>query len=149
MAYATRYWRGGGDMRRFGWVALALVLLTLAEASDALAEKRIALLIGNQSYARSVGALKNPHKDIALVGDALAKQGFEVLPPVRDARRSEMLGAVRNLVRRLNNAGPNAIGFVYYSGHGASEKDTNVNYLIPVDARAPGVAEFWDESLKL
>jgi hypothetical protein len=136
-------------MRRFEWVALALVLLTLAEASDALAEKRIALLIGNQSYARSVGALKNPHKDIALVGDALAKQGFEVLPPVRDARRSEMLGAVRNLVRRLNNAGPNAIGFVYYSGHGASEKDTNVNYLIPVDARAPGVAEFWDESLKL
>jgi hypothetical protein len=112
-------------------------------------ETRIALLIGNQVYDSSVGALKNPHKDIALVGAALAKQGFEVLPPVRDARRTEILGAVRDLVRRLNKAGPSAVGFIYYSGHGASEKDTNVNYLIPVDAKHPGTAEFWDESLKL
>jgi uncharacterized caspase-like protein len=130
------------------WLLALLGMVSIADAANAQ-EKRIALLIGNQSYAPSVGALKNPHRDIALVGAALAKQGFELLPPVQDARRSEMLGAVRGLVRRLNNAGPNAIGFVYYSGHGASEKDTNVNYLIPVDASAPGVAEFWDDSLKL
>jgi hypothetical protein len=34
-------------MRRFGRVALALVFLMLAGAPVALAEKRIALLIGN------------------------------------------------------------------------------------------------------
>jgi Caspase domain len=78
-------------------------------------EKRIALLIGNQSYDPSVGILKNPHKDIALVGAALATQGFEVLTAVRDARRSEILGAVRDLVRRLNSAGPSAIGFIVSS----------------------------------
>jgi hypothetical protein len=36
-------------MRPFGWVALALVFLMLVAAPAALAEKRIALLIGNQS----------------------------------------------------------------------------------------------------
>jgi len=56
---------------------------------------------------------------------------------------------VRDLVRRLNSAGAGAIGFIYYSGHGAAEKDTNINYLIPVDAKEPGTSAFWDESVKL
>jgi len=42
--------------------------------SAALAEKRIALLIGNQDYDASVGKLKNPHNDIAVVGEALTGQ---------------------------------------------------------------------------
>jgi uncharacterized caspase-like protein len=44
---------------------------------------------------------------------------------------------------------PVVIGFIYYSGHGAGENDTNINYLIPVDAKEPGSSAFWDESLKL
>jgi len=115
----------------------------------AQSEKRIALLIGNRVYDASVGVLKNPHNDIALVGEALAKQGFEVLPTIKDARRSAILSAVRELARRLNAAGAGAIGFLYYSGHGAAEKDTNVNYLIPIDARDPGTSAFWDNSIKL
>jgi hypothetical protein len=110
---------------------------------------RVALVIGNQNYDPSVGILKNPHNDIALVGEALANQGFEVLPPIKDARRGTMLGGVRELVRRLNAAGAGAIGLIYYSGHGAAEKDTNINYLIPIDAKEPGTATFWDDSLKL
>jgi hypothetical protein len=51
--------------------------------------------------------------------------------------------------RRLNTAGAGAIGFLYYSGHGAAAKDTNVNYLIPIDARDPGTSAFWDDSIKL
>src|SRR5262249_8105659 len=39
--------------------------------------------------------------------------------------------------------------FLYYSGHGAAEKETGINYVIPVDARDPGTVTFWDESLKL
>ena len=135
-------------MRAVVRVAIALLLLALLP-SVASAEARFALLIGNQSYDPSVGVLKNPHNDIAVVGEALAKQGFELLPPVKDARRSAILGAVRDLVRRLNAGGSGAIGFIYYSGHGAAEKDTNINYLIPVDAKEPGTTAFWDESLKL
>ncbi|MGO9486798.1 MAG: caspase family protein, partial [Rhodomicrobium sp.] len=110
---------------------------------------RLALLIGNQGYAPSVGVLKNPHNDIAIVGEALRAQGFTLLPPVKDATRVQILGAIRELVRRLNQAGSGAIGFVYYSGHGAAEAQTNVNYLIPVDAQKPGTEAFWDEAVKL
>jgi len=128
----------------------ALIMGLLANSGTALSEgKRYALLIGNQAYDASVGALRNPHNDIALVAEALKKQGFEILPLVKDARRSAILGAVRELVRHLNASGASPIGFVYYSGHGAAEKDTNINYLIPIDARDPGSTTFWDESLKL
>jgi hypothetical protein len=133
------------------WVRLVIVLMALLLPTSALAQaqKRIAVLIGNRTYDASVGVLRNPHNDIAVVGEALAKQGFEVLPPIKDARRSAILSGVRELVRKLNTAGAGAIGFLYYSGHGAAERDTNINYLIPVDAREPGTSSFWDESVKL
>ena len=69
-----------------------------------------------------MGVLKNPNNDIALVGGALEKQDFELLPSVKDGKRSAILGAVRDLVRRLNGGGSEAIGFIYYSGHGAAEE---------------------------
>ena len=128
-------------------IATAVVLL-VADAAQAQ-EKRFALLIGNQAYDASVGLLKNPHNDIAVVAAALKTQGFEILPLVRDAKRTEILGAVRGLAARLRTAGSGAVGFLYYSGHGAAEKDTNINYLIPIDARDPGSVGFWDSSLKL
>ena len=37
-----------------------------------------ALLIGNQGYSTKIGALKNPHADIALVGAALRSLDFKV-----------------------------------------------------------------------
>ncbi len=133
---------------RLGAIFLMVFAWTIESQAQG-AEKRIALLIGNQTYDASVGVLKNPHNDIAMVAKALADQGFEILPHVKDARRSAILGAVRDLAGRLRAAGPGAVGFLYYSGHGAAEKDTNVNYLIPVDAKDPGSASFWDDSVKL
>jgi len=131
-----------------GLVAFTVAVLALGGAARS-DEKRFALLIGNQAYDTSVGVLRNPHNDIELVARALEKQGFEILPLLKDARRSSILGAVRELTRRLSAAGPRPIGFLYYSGHGAAEKDTNINYLIPIDARDPGTTTFWDESVKL
>jgi formylglycine-generating enzyme required for sulfatase activity len=44
-------------------------------------------------------------------------------------------------------AGPNAVGFFYYSGHGAA--DAGTNYLIPVDVKTTETGELWDQSLRL
>jgi uncharacterized caspase-like protein len=44
-------------------------------------------------------------------------------------------------------AGPGAVGFFYYSGHGASDGSTN--YLIPVDVKTTEMGELWDQSLRL
>jgi uncharacterized caspase-like protein len=122
-------------MRRFGWVALALIALTLAAAPAALAEKRIALLIGNKDYRPGVGALVNPLNDIRIVGDALMAVGFEVLKPAQNATRADMLIAIHDFASKLKDAGADAVGFLYYSGHGIAS--AGENYLIPVDIGEP------------
>src|SRR5262249_48351153 len=122
-------------MRRFGWVALALVYLMLVGAPAALAEKRIALLIGNKDYKPGVGALVNPLNDIRIVGDALKGVGFEVLRPAQNAKRADMLIDIHDFASKLKSAGPDAVGFLYYSGHGIAS--AGENYLIPVDIDEP------------
>lgn len=118
----------------------ALCLLTfLLLHSAALAEKRIALLIGNQAYKPGVGVLVNPLNDIRIVGDALAAVGFETMPPVQNARRADMLLAIHAFAAKLNTAGSDAVGFLYYSGHGIAS--AGENYLIPVDIEEPSTEQ--------
>src|SRR4026209_2266706 len=93
------------------------VLLLFAASWPAHAEKRIALLMGNQACKPGVGALVNPLNDTRLVGEALKAVNFEVLRPIQNATRSAMLRAVHEFASRLKAAGPDAVGFLYYSGH--------------------------------
>jgi uncharacterized caspase-like protein len=118
-------------MLRLVLALLALMLLS----SAASAERRLALLIGNQGYLQSVGPLKNAHKDAAIVGKALAKIGFEVLPILKDGTREQVLLAVHDFAEKLKEAGPEAIGFLYYSGHGVAWDGQN--YILPVDVEEP------------
>jgi hypothetical protein len=57
---------------------IVLLILALALPAQAQDAARLALLIGNQGCADKVGALKNPHHDIAIVGKALETDGFKV-----------------------------------------------------------------------
>jgi tetratricopeptide (TPR) repeat protein len=111
---------------------------------------RIALLIGNQSYEPSVGPLKNPHNDIALVKSALLRVGFAEanITIVRDAGRVAMLEAIETFAGRVDAAGPGAISFFYYSGHGAAN-DRRDNFLIPVDVSELHATGFWHRSVGL
>src|SRR5689334_14983910 len=133
-------------MRRFRWVATALISLMLVGASSALADKRVALLIGNQGYAPEVGRLSNPGNDVALLEGVLKHLGFDVTT-VRDAGLASLLQAVNAHVRRVRQAGPDAVGFFYYSGHGAADGATN--YLIPVDVKTIDDDQLWDQSIRL
>src|SRR5262245_43701212 len=127
-------------------VSFAIALLLLPAAAFAQTENRIALLIGNQAYGNGIGRLFNPHNDIALLEKALRGLGFKVTT-VRDAGLGGLHQAVNNYARRVQAAGPNAIGFFYYSGHGAA--DASVNYLIPIDVKTTDTGELWDQSLRL
>jgi hypothetical protein len=92
-----------------GWAMrlLALILaIVIFSAPTARAEKRVALVIGNKDYKTSVGPLANPLNDIRLVNDALRSVGFEVLKPVQNATRSEMLQAIYAFASTLKSAGP-------------------------------------------
>jgi uncharacterized caspase-like protein len=118
----------------------------LVAASMAYAEKRVALVIGNKDYKASVGPLANPLNDIRLVGDALKSVGFEVLKPVENATRNDMLTAIYGFASALRDAGPEAVGFLYYSGHGL--ESAGENYLVPVDVAEPSTRQLRIQGVK-
>jgi formylglycine-generating enzyme required for sulfatase activity len=126
--------------------ALLLAIALIVLASPTLAAKRIALLIGNQDYKRGVGKLVNPLKDVRIVGDALRSVGFDVLEPVKNGTRVDILDAIQRYTDKLKDAGPDAIGFVYYSGHGIASK--GANYLIPVEVERPSSRQLRAYGLK-
>ena len=129
-------------------IAVVLMLLLLPTAVAAQEEKRFALLIGNQAYSARIGRLKNPHADIALVGAALRSLGFTVTE-LKDASYKGIDTAIKRHIKAVREAGEGAISFIYYSGHGAAEPDTKINYLIPVDVTRADDDNLWINSLNL
>src|SRR5260370_2783161 len=113
-------------MMRLTLLALAMLVPATATAT----ELRIALVIGNSTYAS--GPLPNPANDAKLLGDTLRQLGFEVIAR-RNADQITMKRAIQEFGTRLDKAGPEAIGLFYYAGHGVHLNGRN--YLIPTTAR--------------
>ena len=109
-------------------VAAVLAFVVLAVPAVVLADGRVALVVGNSTYAH-VGRLPNPANDAADMSSALRRLGFEVTTEF-DVDRVELTAALRAFTRRSAGAD---VSLVFYAGHGI-EMD-GVNYLVPVDAR--------------
>ena len=109
-------------------VVAAAGLLSFFATAPLSAAPRVALVIGNASYAHAP-ALANPLNDAADMGAALERLGFEVtrLENVGDGEMRRGL----NEFRRAASASEVAV--VFYAGHGI-EVDGR-NFLVPVDAR--------------
>lgn len=110
-----------------------LAWLALASSGHAQAQTRLALVIGNEAYSGALTKLNRPHEDAERISGALRTGAFSVTAR-KDLNRSDLLREVRGLADRLRQAGPDAVGFFYYSGHGASALmgDRRRNYVIPV-----------------
>src|SRR5262245_38643411 len=128
--------------------AVLVAVLLLLGVSTAEAQSRIALLIGNQGYNAKVGPLKNPHNDIELIGGTLERLGFKTTL-VKDADYRSIDAAIKRHVQSVRREGQGAISFVYYSGHGAADPDTQINYLIPVELANADDDDLWNYSLNL
>jgi len=115
---------------RFLTTIVFCALFAFSWTASAQAEQRIALVIGNGAYASQ--PLSNPANDAVLMADTLRTVGFEVLEVI-DADARSMRKAVQQFSRTLGRAGDEAVGFVFYAGHGIQAKGEN--YLIPVDAQ--------------
>lgn len=92
----------------------------------ALADKRIALVIGNGDYKES--PLRNPVNDAKAMATTLKRLGFEVTL-VTNATLPRMQQAILSFGEALRGDGA---GLFYYAGHGLQVKGQN--YLVPVDA---------------
>nr|WP_276324973.1 caspase family protein [Bradyrhizobium yuanmingense] len=112
-------------------------------AGPALAEKRVALVMGNSAY-KNVARLANPANDATLVGGMFRKAGFDTVDIKLDLNGSEMRRALRDFGGKARDAG---VAVVYYAGHGI-ELD-GVNYLIPTDATLETDSDVLDETIAL
>ena len=111
---------------------LPILAMTVdACAPAALAETRMALVIGNSSY-RSVAALPNPTNDATAITDVLKNAGFEVMS-VTDVTQGDMRRAIRDFAIKVAEKGPDTVALVFYAGHGLQVDGEN--FLVPVDAR--------------
>ncbi len=113
--------------RRFTVLLLAAGLLG-ALAASALAQERVALVIGNASYAHAP-RLANPLNDAADIGGALARLGFTVTK-LENADYATLRQGLLAFTRAASAA---EVAVVFYAGHGI-EVDQR-NFLVPVDAR--------------
>ena len=113
-------------------------------ASDAaLAEKRVALVIGNSAY-QNAPQLANPARDAAAISDMLRKAKFDVVESVHDANNSDMRRALREFTDKSQDAD---VSVVYFAGHGI-EIDGQ-NYLLPTDAALQRDRDAYDEAISL
>ena len=107
--------------------AMGLVGASAAWPQDrGLAERRVALVIGNASYKSA--PLQNPVNDSRGVARALRSLGFEVIER-QNLSREAFSGVVREFGDKLRGA---TVGLFYFAGHGLQVKGRN--FLVPVDA---------------
>jgi uncharacterized caspase-like protein len=134
-------------MRRQGFffpAKLIAVMLVLAVCSgvQALAQERVALVIGNSAY-KAAPPLPNPVNDATAVASMLEGAGFRVVVK-RDVGINDMRRALREFTDSTKDAD---IALIYFAGHGV-EVDGE-NYLIPVDAMLERDIDVDDETVSL
>jgi hypothetical protein len=103
-------------------------LLLALTGSPALAERRIALVIGNSDYNDTSISLANPRNDAEDMAAALRALAFDVVM-VTNASKRAVDGAVEQFARLGSEA--DSVVF-YYAGHAMQYQGRN--YLMPVDA---------------
>ncbi|RWB50345.1 caspase family protein, partial [Mesorhizobium sp.] len=83
-------------------VYLLLVLIFTVFSAEALADRRIALVIGNSTY-QNVPRLPNSTNDASDMAFKLKGLGFEVVSG-SDLEFSTMRSAVRDFIQKINTA---------------------------------------------
>jgi uncharacterized caspase-like protein len=125
------------------WLAAALLLVGQLVCGPALAEKRVALVLGNSAY-QNVPPLANPINDAALVTATLKEAGFDVVDSRHDLSALETRRALRDFSDSARDAD---IAVIYYAGHGLEVDGSN--YLVPVDAKLERDSDVYDEAFSL
>lgn len=115
-------------------IRLVIVLSFTLIASQAFAAKRVALVIGNNSY-RNIPKLQTAVADARTMGETLKQLGFEVLIAENQTRQafSETMLAFDRALDKGDTA------FFFYAGHGF-EIDGQ-NFLLPIDVPAASAGQ--------
>ncbi|UGV26781.1 peptidase [Rhodopseudomonas boonkerdii] len=112
-------------MRQLVFALSALSVVFSADA--ALADKRVAFVVGNGAY-KNVDPLPNPPIDAKAMASTLRNVGFEVIEG-SNLTRDGMTERLLEFGRKAQGAD---VALFFYAGHGISVN--NINYLLPIDA---------------
>jgi hypothetical protein len=120
---------------RFPGIIIAAGLILMCALAPAHAEKRVALVIGNDRYPSlsSSEQLQRAVNDARSVGAALKQIGFDVVSG-ENLGRQALLARLDAAAKRL---APGDTAFFFFSGHGVAVDGTN--YILPADV--PALAE--------
>jgi uncharacterized caspase-like protein len=120
-------------------LAILALGVAIGFATTARAEKRVALLVGNNAY-QNVPRLQTAVNDARAVGTALRGLGFTVILAENQSRRamSEALLAFDKAIE------PGDIALFFFAGHGFEIRGQN--YLLPTDI--PEVREGQEELIR-
>jgi uncharacterized caspase-like protein len=116
--------------------------LLLACLASTVQARRLALVIGNDSY-QNVQPLKNARSDAKAIAAELKNVGFEVTLK-QDLNQKSMKSALREF--KASVQGGDEVVF-YFSGHGVQFGGSN--YLIPTDITADSEAQVADDAIPL
>jgi hypothetical protein len=122
---------------------LALLVVLCAASERALANRRVALVIGNSSY-QNVPSLANPTSDAAAVTEMFKNAGFDVVDSRRNLKNAELRRVLNNFYDSARDAD---FAVVYYAGHGIEVDGSN--YIVPVDALLERDRDVLDETIAL
>jgi hypothetical protein len=123
-------------------LCVALAVFVFHQSTNAMADRRVALVIGNSKY-QHVPNLPNPANDASAVSLLLKSTGFDVV-----AIDNVGVGDMRRLVRDFSDRTRDAdIAVIYYAGHGLEVG--GINYLVPVDATLRRDIDVEDETVSL
>ncbi len=114
-------------MKQSAFFTISLLISLLLFSSSVFSrERRLALVIGNESYKEA--PLDNPVNDASDMAAVLKKLGFKIIYR-KNASKETMETAVSNFEKQLRKGG---VGLFYYAGHGMQLDGRN--YLIPINA---------------
>lgn len=120
---------------------LLLALLCVAAVGSASAQKRVALLIGNASYA--MAPLVNPANDATDLAAALKARGFETVVALNTTKR-DITARVRSFSEQIT---PGTVALFYYAGHGMQVRGRN--YILPVDAKVQTEGDVVEQGVEI
>src|SRR5580704_14917684 len=113
---------------RVGIVAVFTAVMVTLAAVPALADRRVALVVGNAQYATPSLFLANPKNDADDVAAVLRTLGFDVILKT-DSNKRDLELAMAQFARLSTNAD---VALFFYAGHALQYQGRN--YLMPVDS---------------
>ena len=134
---------GEGVSLRAAVRLLVALCCVIAGTAAARAEKRVALIVGNSSYAHIAG-LPNVPNDAKAMGALFKAANFDAIDVLINLDGGQLRWALKAFAGRTADAD---VAVLYYAGHGIEVGQTN--YLIPVDARLATDFDVEDETVPL